>query len=286
MGCSTSNPSVRGPPSHLDGQNKDDGPEEYHGGGEGDEEFTEEVKDHMPEPTLPTLLEGQFPRTLDDNFDTLSSASSRPSSRPTNIGSIPTPSIQGSNLDSLALSSIRAEHDKESARKSIGDISGGVPSVCGSTVDGYPQSPSRAPSVCGATSVGAPSICGTLDGPLERRGPPSICATIDLCTTHADPESMSIAGSIAESRLDSRAYLQDLEAARVLARLEGRTSVSMSEVDCHTVSSETFARDGPPLDGSCHQDFMHEVPSMEGRSEMSASPSDIVAQTHKKTVEI
>lgn len=239
MGCtgSTSSGPYRADQTKKDGTPGSSFAKEEEGarGMEDDaEELGEEVKDHMPEPVLPTLLESafQFARA-DDNLDTISSASSR---HPSTVFSIPTPSIQGSHLDSLVNSSIRAEVDKESVRYSFSLApSTGAPSEWG-TIDGHSH---RAPSICKTPSVGAPSVCGTIDGPPESvaRAPPSLCATFEHPESDCSPydfesnrdqsmdpnsmdhfESMSIVGSIAESRLDSQAYLQDLEAARILER--------------------------------------------------------------------
>mmetsp|Transcript_114115 Transcript_114115/g.355356 ORF Transcript_114115/g.355356 Transcript_114115/m.355356 type:complete len:168 (+) Transcript_114115:85-588(+) len=95
--------------------------------GPGREDEAEEVDafgDSLPQArNLPRLLDSAaFQRT--DELETTSVASSRP----TSITAIPTPSIVLSNYDSVAVSSNRAEVDKES----VYDVgrSVGVPSVC------------------------------------------------------------------------------------------------------------------------------------------------------------
>lgn len=254
MGCCAA--GAHGGPYQADGRNsaelakKSVAQEDVRNAIHDDEEgIAEEVKDHMPEPALPTLLESAFQlaRVHDNDFDTVSSESSRP----TTVLSIPTPSIQASNFDSLANSSIRAEFDKESARYSFsapseqlqGAPSVGAPSECG-TRDEFPGVTWMSQS----HSVGAPSVCGTIDCHSESFARvPSGCAnyssqSIGVPSICSNFDAESLVGSIAESRLDSQAYLQDLEAARVLERKANR------EAEAERM------KEGPPLDGSSHHD--------------------------------
>mmetsp|Transcript_18292 Transcript_18292/g.30338 ORF Transcript_18292/g.30338 Transcript_18292/m.30338 type:complete len:228 (-) Transcript_18292:134-817(-) len=165
-----------------------------------------EYKDMMPEPVLPTLLESafQYARSHDDQVETASSVSSRP----TTVSAIPTPSIPASALDSIVNSSIRAELDKESVRDFGRSV--GAPSEC-------------APSI-GAPTI-APSICGSFDG-KDR-----------------DVESMSIVASIADSRLDSQTFLQEMESS---ARALEMRSVDLRSVVSKTRSDESQAFSSEP----------------------------------------
>lgn len=144
---------------------------------EDDEEaIGDEVKDHVPEPSLPTLLESafQFARSYEDNLDTVSSVSSRLST----VLSIPTPSIPASHLDSVANSSARAEIDKESwLMRREHSASGGAPSTCGTIdFDAFNHAAHSADQV--RRKEPPPSECGTI---RENRfsPPPSICGSVD-----------------------------------------------------------------------------------------------------------
>lgn len=216
MGCCAASTAARGPQTKPVGEL----PSKEEANASAVDVDVEEVKDHMPEPGLPTLLESAFQiaRSHEDHLETVSSASSRP----TTISAIPTPSIPASNVESFANSSLRAEVDKESARISF-------------TV-GAPSGPSVAPSsICGRWEE--PSVCGTLDGSKH------------------DLESMSIVGSIAESRIDSQAYLQELEARLNFERKGSDRGDHVKPPSLHEEDEDhcfTNVSEGPPLDGSSY----------------------------------
>lgn len=181
MGCCSATPHVRapgarGPECHHEGRNVGDLPSRSP---EDDEEaIGDEVKDHVPEPSLPTLLESafQFARSYEDNLDTLSSVSSRLST----VLSIPTPSIPASHLDSVANSSVRAEYDKESfIMRRETSISGGAPSICGTIdFDSFDNRPRSAYQSADGSNQPAPSECPTIRE--HRFSPPqSICGSVD-----------------------------------------------------------------------------------------------------------
>jgi hypothetical protein len=185
------------------------------------DEEEEEEEDRMPEPIgvplhLPTLLESahQFARSEEDMMDLMSTASSRP----TTVSAIPTPSIPASNFESLANSSLRAECDKESQRA----FSLSAPSI-------------------GAPSIGVPSICGTIDAPESIQG------------SKVNDEAVSIVGSVAESRVDSAAYLQDLESARD-ARKYAESVFSAKSWPLPEEESIFCSEDYPLEDGSGRHD--------------------------------
>mmetsp|Transcript_12613 Transcript_12613/g.35927 ORF Transcript_12613/g.35927 Transcript_12613/m.35927 type:complete len:171 (-) Transcript_12613:112-624(-) len=120
--------------------------------------------DDLPQArNLPRLLDSAaFQRAPDDQLDNISTGSSRP----TTISAIQTPSVVLSNLESLALSSTRAELDKD--------------------------------SFYDPRSVGVPSIAGT------NCGKESLISMEDMESNFGDAS---------ESRVDTQAYLQELELA-------------------------------------------------------------------------
>lgn len=183
----------------------------------------EDVAD-LPEPGYPTLLEASHRFGHEDIFDTISNASSRP----TTSVSIPTPSIPASQLEStignnstarpdldslvsIGNSTVRADWDKDTG---LIRLSGGpctisiagtnlgrpedIESIVGSIAESFPCE-SQSVFVYRSAGGGAVSVCGLSSGVAER-------------DRDADLESMN--GSIAESRVDSQNYLHDMETAR------------------------------------------------------------------------
>uniref|UniRef100_A0A7S4QNU1 Uncharacterized protein n=1 Tax=Alexandrium monilatum TaxID=311494 RepID=A0A7S4QNU1_9DINO len=101
------------------------------------EEVGDAFGDSLPQArNLPRLLDSAAFQRSPEDVDNLSVVSSRP----TSITAIPTPSIALSNLESVALSSTRAEVDKESFFDVARSV--GVPSVCG-TIGGKDSMPSQ-----------------------------------------------------------------------------------------------------------------------------------------------
>lgn len=185
----------------------------------------EDVAD-LPEPGYPTLLEASHRFGHEDIFDTISNASSRP----TTSVSIPTPSIPASQLEStignnstarpdlesqvsIGNSTVRAEMDKDTGLMRSSGISGPCGTSIAGTNLGRPEDiesivgsiaesrcESQAVFVYRSASGGAASVCGHSSAGVAERD------------RDADLESMN--GSVAESRVDSQNYLHDMESAR------------------------------------------------------------------------
>lgn len=203
----------------------------------------EEAVADLPEPGYPTLLEGTHRFAHEDVFDSVSNASSRP----TTSVSIPTPSIPASQLDSTVgnnstvrpdleslvsignNSTVRADWDKDTGVMRSSGLSGPCGTSVAGTTLGRPEdiesivgsiAESRAESqsvfVYRSASGGAVSVCGLSSAGVAERD------------RDADLESMN--GSIAESRVDSQNYLHDMETARSAADADGTPSHHMASV--------------------------------------------------------
>lgn len=152
-----------------------------------------DAREHMP-----TLLESNFlGRTaVHDIAEDVMSVSS---SRFTNITAIPTPSNSASNLESLAISSNRPEFDKDSLRGASSIYAGSA----------HSESFSQRLSERQGTDRAHRSIhSGDLSGSASATRDPS------LGIGHQE-DCESFCGSIAESRMDSQIYLQEMEAGRI-----------------------------------------------------------------------